>query len=299
MGYRPSGRWRVSPLWLMFILTGAHASAADQPSVTLQRQGGWCVAESANFRCWVCADGEAARELALTCESWRRRLHEQWGLPSVGTWLPRCEVIVHPHQTAYATALNRPGDSSVGSTRMQFDGERIVLRRIDLRRDAADWQGSALPHELTHVVIAERFAGRPLPPWADEGLAMLSESSAKQQVRLNSLHQTLRHGPCYSVRDLMAVRRLPPVEWRDAFYGQSFALTAWLVDRNGPEAFLRFLEACQHQPLDEALRGHLAVEGVAGLEQEWESWVRSPRSSNLADLWRWRPSVELAANVAE
>ena len=67
-------------------------------------------------------------------------------------WSLKCDVHVHPHREAYNRALNRANDTSVGSTMMNFDEGRAVLRRIDVRTDASDWSNAALPHELTHVV---------------------------------------------------------------------------------------------------------------------------------------------------
>ena len=70
---------------------------------------------------------------------------------------------------------------------MNFDQGRTVLRRIDVRADASDWSNAALPHELTHVVLGERFGGHALPRWADEGIAMLSESREKHRERVANL----------------------------------------------------------------------------------------------------------------
>lgn len=298
-------RWLVRgatpTIWLGICLLGTTAGLAKDQTVVLRQVNGWQVAETAHFRCWVCNDPHAAREVALACETWLDRLRNLGATASPEiAWNPRCDVVVHPHRTAYGAALNRPGDVSVGSTRLQFDGERVVCRRIDLRSDVADWQTSALPHELTHVVLAERFHGRPLPPWADEGLAMLSESPAKQSMRLNSLRVALRQQSCYSLRELMAVRTLPPPHLRDAFYSQSFLLTAWLVERHGLEAMLRCLEASQEQSFETALQKELGLEGIAAMEQLWTQWVRSPSTPRVADWWTSPPAaMELASSAAD
>jgi hypothetical protein len=265
---------------------GQAGEAANAEQVSVTQRSGWFVAESRHFQCWVGSTPASALDLAQSCEAWRSRLCEAWGVENPTGWLPRCEVIVHPHRAAYAAAIARPGDVSVGSTRMQIDGERIVWRRIDLRCDAADWTTAALPHELSHVVLAERFHGRPLPPWADEGMAMLSESPTKLQVRLLDLQDALRRRPTYTVRDLLSLRSPPPAHLRDAFYGQSFALTAWLVARTSPQAFARFVEACQHGDIDRALQAELSIAGVAALEQHWRDWTRTPEQMTVQALFQ-------------
>lgn len=278
---RPIGNLRVdrccrTAALLTAVVWGVPGTAQESPAgdrsdgVTVRRSAGWYVAVSDNFRCWTGHSEAEARTLATRCEQLRSRLGSQWGIDAIERpWTPRCDVMLHGTQAAYGTALGRPGEASVGCTRIQFDGDRIVSRRIDLRRDAPDWTVAALPHELTHAVLMERF-GRALPPWADEGMAMLSESAAKQETRLADLHQALHRRTTYDVRDLLAVRQLPPPHRRDAYYGQSLALTLWLVERSGgPREFARFLEASRETSIDEALRSELNLDGVAAVEQAW------------------------------
>jgi hypothetical protein len=275
------------------------AAAPSEDSVTVRQRNGWCVAESRNFSCWTCLEAHRARELAAACETWRVRLQETWGGEGdKRDWIPRCEIVVHSTQSAYNAALARPGDASVGSTQIRYDVERVVQRRVDLRADASDWANAALPHELTHVVLGERFGGRPLPAWADEGLAMLSESPAKRNARLADLRRTLRHRPTYSIGELLSVRQLPAPQRRDAFYGQSLALTSRLVERFGPRDFARFLESCQTTTVDEALRTEFAISGVDGLERDWRQWTRSPAALTIVDLWEPSGSSLATATLA-
>jgi hypothetical protein len=290
--------WGLIFVLLTHDLAGERKATAADPSkiaVTVRQQSGWTVAETSSFCC--CVQQEAmARDLATACEQWKQRLAQTWGpTMDIQVWSPRCEIVVHPSLAEYRAALGRPGDASVGSTRLQFDGERVVLRRIDLRCDATDWCVAALPHELTHVVLAECFPKRPLAPWADEGLAMLSETSLKQQQRMTDLRHALQHRSTYRIADLLAVRQLPPTHLRDAYYGQSLALTSWLVERASPRVFARFLQACDETSLDEALRQEFGLDGVAELEREWQRWARAPQGLDLVELW---PPLDAQAVIA-
>ncbi len=289
---------------MMLVMAGSaaptlaeHRSNASDPStVKITHTGGWCLAESRNFRCWTCQNETEARNLILDCEDLRSRLRVLWGSESTERdWTPRCEIVIHRTQSAYCSTLARPGDSSVGSTRIQFDGERIVSRRIDLRCDAPDWTTAALPHELTHAVLAERFRGRPIPPWADEGIAMLSESASKRETRLADLRHALRHRSTYPIRDLIAVRQLPPLHLRDAYYGQSLVLTSWLVERTSPKAFIQFLEACPETTVDGALRKHFDFSGADALDQAWRQRIQNPETMTQVDLLERGSEVEVAS----
>jgi hypothetical protein len=167
---------------------------------------------------------------------------------------------------------------------MNFDHGRVVFCQIDVRADADDWSNAALPHELTHVVLGERFGGHALPRWADEGIAMLSESSEKHRERLTHLRGTMARRQLLSVDELVRMDRLPNAAQRDAFYGQSVALTSWLIQRSTPARFADFIEDSQNLGMSEALKRHYRIEGVAGLQREWDQWTRQPETVDLVRL---------------
>ena len=275
-------------VWCVFAAPGlAQESDSSNASVplTVRMAGTWTVVESPNFRCY-CQLAEAdARRLAQCCETWRGRLRKIWiTSPDEPCWCPKCDVHVHPHRDAYNQTLNRPGDTSVGSTTMNFDQRRAVLRRIDVRADAGDWSNAALPHELTHVVLGERFGGHALPRWADEGIAMLSESSEKHRERLTNLQETLARRPTLSLADLVRAERMPQPHLRDAFYGQSVALTSWLVRKSTPAKFADFIEESQRSGIDLALKEHYQLNGVAELQREWNEWTQRPEAIEFVSL---------------
>lgn len=268
--------WGVLAAWLPLAL----AAESTAPILTERHQQGWRVVETPSFRCWSQLGSAEARELAESCEVWRMTLRDAWLTDGVGkeSWTPRCDVVVYPTQYAYGAALGRPQDTSVGATTLLFDGDRVTRRRIDLRADALDWADAALPHELTHVVLGDRFAGRPLPKWADEGMAMLAESSAKRAFRRGHLAAMLSRRPGYQMSDLVRVDRLPPAEWRDAFYGQSAALVTLLVERRSSRIFADCVEDSLTLGLEAALRKHYGLAHLTALQAEWQQAVQQPKS---------------------
>ncbi len=253
--------------------------------ISVRVSGAWKLAESANFRCWCQLSDSEARQLAESCETWRTRLRATWiSDPDRANWTPKCEVHVHPHRAAYNQILNRPGDMSVGSTIMNFDQGRTVQRRIDIRSDASDWSNAALPHELTHVVLGERFGGHALPRWADEGIAMLSESAEKHRERLESLQQILARQSAITLADLIKCNRVPSPQLRDAFYGQSLGLSSLLVRKSTPAKFADFVEESITVGVDLALERHYNLKNVAALQVEWNDWVKRPESITFVSL---------------
>lgn len=283
---------RSAVVWIVFLVVVSTINsgqtrlcAAETDSITLRRRGDAWVADTANFSCRMPGTSAAAGELAAHCERLRTHLLGLWDTSSSSAvWLPRCEVVVHPTQAVYNQALNRPNDASVGSTRLNFDQGRVTVRRIDLRADAKDWIDGALPHELTHVIIAEQFQGRALPRWADEGIAMLSESRAKHRLRLHDLRTALRERPTYRMQELTSLRTMPPTHLRDAFYGQSLALTSWLIERSSAAEFLAFVQQSEQVGMEQALRTHFKLDGHRGLQAEWDRWVQQPDQVSIIDL---------------
>ncbi len=252
--------------------------------IQIRRNGVWTVVDSPNFRCSCQLSNPDCIQLVEQCEHWLQLLRQTWteGEANKAVWNPKCELVLHPSQTAYNRALNRPGDTSVGSTQMTFDEGRCVFRRIDLRADANDWQHSALPHELTHTVLAERFGGRPLPRWIDEGIAMHSESEGKRRERLLDLRRILDRGRSMPIQQLLRIDRLPVPELRDAFYGQSIGLTAWFVERSTPAEFATFVEELLTDGFEPALERHYKLRGISELQLKWNEAVRNRAEINWA-----------------
>jgi len=278
--------------WLSLIgllsIQSALADSSPEPKptpLTIRVSGNWKLVETANFRCWSQLADSDARQLAESCETWRQRLRTTWiSRPDRANWTPKCDVYVHPTRAAYNQALNRPGDYSVGTTGMNFDQGRTVYRRIDVRADASDWSNAALPHELTHVVLGERFGGHALPRWADEGIAMLSESAEKHRERLDSLQSIVANQSMLTIAELVRAGQLPAAHRRDAFYGQSLALSSMLVGKSTPARFADFIEESIGIGFDQAIRRHYQMDGLSAVQAEWNTLVKRPDAIRFVSL---------------
>lgn len=229
---------------------------------------GWSVIETANFRVWSPMERQHAAALAERCETLRRELSQKWLAQRVSpNWLPKAEVVVHRTLGEYSAALNISGSESSGCSTIQLDQGRVTYRRIDLRADAVEWSTSTLPHELTHLVIADRFSVRQLPRWVDEGLAVLAESPAKRSQRRQAAAAAKRNQGSLALSDIVLGNPNP----RNclAFYVESAALVEFLVHRRGPEDFLKFVEKAMDNGYDQALREVYQLDGLRGLHDAW------------------------------
>lgn len=176
-----------------------------------------------------------------------------------------------------------PGsERTSGCSTIRTEQGQVIERRIDLRSDAENWASESLPHELTHVVLADQFAKSRIPAWADEGIAMLAESPDKLEKRLNELRGIVATGKTVALRDLVQFAGGPTPAARAAFYGQSVTLTGLLVERGTPAQFLQFVKAGSQSGYDKALRDIYGIESWQTLEGEWRTFVGSGRLRNLA-----------------
>lgn len=233
---------------------------------------GWNCARSANFRIICYARAGDSAKIAEHCEKLRTALNQFWFPDSTAeAWNPPCDVIVHQSAASYSQAVGRGAAATSGSADVQYDGETITARRIDLRSDRLDLLTAALPHEMTHVVVADWTKGRPLPLWADEGMAMLADPAEKQSRHARDLADALGSRAEFNAAELLNLDGYPAHDRWPAFYAQSHALVAYLVRKDSPERLVQFLEAAERSGYDAALREHYGIDGASALRPAWRS----------------------------
>ena len=251
-------------------------------------------AESENFVVTNRHPAQDARKVAELCEDCRTRLQDQWcdctcqtcGCASCGckAWSPRCQVIVHANQTTYLAAVGSGAGQTFGSSLIKFGASRQVShRQIDFRGDSQHG-AAALPHEMTHVVLADLLGGCQPPRWADEGMAILADPHNKQQMHLRDVQAAHARRLAFRAVELITLDRYPHPSRVPAFYGQSASLTAFLVDRDDPATFVSFLRDAVNQGYDAALREHYDIDNVATLEKLWHEG-RSAVQGKVSLAW--------------
>ena len=173
---------------------GANFPAHQDPPAETQRiKGSWRLQDTENF-CICCPTGMDPAPIGRTCESLRAELTRKWLGDSTASqpWTARCYVVVHPSIDSYLREVGSGGKNTLGSSLTKTENGRIVSRRIDLRGDVAEPLCAALPHELTHVLLADVFPGETLSRWADEGIAMLADPPEKLARHGQDLRAALR-----------------------------------------------------------------------------------------------------------
>jgi hypothetical protein len=245
---------------LIFVTTfGVDICCAQAPAT---------VAQATNFVVRSSAADASAADVLAECIALRRKLQAAWfddQQPS--PWRPRCEVVVHSRRASYLAAVGRGGAQTMGSSLTETSRGRIVRRRIDLLVDETG-AVPALAHELTHVLLADRFDGG-VQRRADEGLALLADTPRKQTLHHRDLAYALRTGTTLRVAELLSFERPAAPEQIGVFYGQSLSLVRFFMTRSDRRRLTSFLVSSQNHGYDRALRDVYHIDGVAHLERLW------------------------------
>jgi tetratricopeptide (TPR) repeat protein len=236
-----------------------------------QRPDEWLVMDSANFRVHY-NDAALADQVLQVAEHTRRAVALKWlGEGNLPVWTPKCDIYLYPNVEVYSRATGvgteSPGHSSIGA--VPGDASRVLSRVIHLHVDDPSLLAAVLPHETTHVTLAGQYGAKPIPRWADEGMAILSEPADRVQRHLNSAPNILQEARSFSAAELLQLEEYPGPGMMTAFYGQSVAVVSYLSDLRGPQAFTSFLRTAARESYEAALRKHYSLNGFADLDSRW------------------------------
>jgi hypothetical protein len=238
------------------------------------------VHESASFRVFH-DDPDLAQQVADVAERTRAEQTKRWsGSTPTEPWSPKCDIYLYPSAKIFSAMTGQPEDSPGFST-MGMDAGRINCRRVNLRADHPKVAVAILPHEVTHVVLADFFPRKQIPRWADEGMAVLAEPRAEQRLRAADLDEPLAAGRLFHMGDLM-VMDYPNAEHWALYYAQSVSLTRFLVELGTPGQFLEFVQGCQQRGHEDELRRVYKIDGFAELERRWVEFAKTQTATASA-----------------
>lgn len=270
----------------------SRTAALTPPAVASTiRHRAWHVSETENFQVCSLRGAAEAQRIAAACEQLRQRIAALCGI-AAKPWMPRCQVVLHRDSAAYLAVVGDAGKNTVASALTRRAVDRIRLRQIDVRGDVDDFLSTALPHELCHVLLADRFAEVPL--WCDEGLAILLDPLDKQQLHQRDLQVAVDQGEIMPLNQLLDLRHYPRADQWPIFYGQSASLVRHLLQQGSPPQLLKFVDLQRSHGANIALRDVYGINGLAELQRQWHVPTTGSTSVPLALL----PFAELATPLA-
>ncbi len=180
--------------------------------------------------------------------------------------------MLHGTFAGYRTAVGTLASCTVASCSIESIGGAVATRRIDIRVDRPDWL-QHLPHELTHMLTDGRITTEQLPPWIDEGMALIADPAVKRAAHFRDLQDALQAGRQFRMTDLLACQDYPRPSLMAAFYGQSLSVVEFLIDRGGRERFVDFVKQATREGYDAALRDIYGIRGLPELDLLWLAHV--------------------------
>jgi hypothetical protein len=260
------------------------AGAAPRPVEvhhTPAQGAGWAVAETTNFRVLHRQSREFAEEVARAAEETRSAMSLKWFGDDPPAWTPRCDIWLHATAEDYARETRAPRWSPGHST-IQREGERVTVRRIDLRCDIQHLTDAVIPHETTHQVFCGRFGRHDVPRWADEGVAVLTEPRDRIELHLRNLPMHHQEHTLFPVGQLVKMSNYPDARSIGPFYAGSVSLVEFLsCQAGGPRTFTSFLRDGLDQGYEAALKRHYGIDNFAELQQRWEQHAFAAATAQL------------------
>jgi RNA polymerase sigma factor (sigma-70 family) len=216
-----------------------------------------------------CEEPRCARLVAEMAELHRKRIAEQWLGKELPKWTKPCKIHV-----------KIKAEGAKGATTMAFDDgiSLSMLLQGPLDRILAD----TLPHEVTHTVMATHF-GKPVPRWADEGIAMMSESPEERTRHLRQAGELVNHvfdnrlvrpNPVaigmFPLKDLMPMRSFPdnPL-YAEVLCVQGHSLASFLVERSDRATLLGFVKDGMEGDWNKAAAKHYGFRDLDEMESLW------------------------------
>lgn len=216
---------------------------------------------------------QIAQQVAQAAEQYRKAKAMEWLGQEMPNWPEPCPLRVK-------VTIGGAG----GATSFTFDRGRVLGQNMNIEGSLDRVLASVLPHEVTHTVFAYYFRC-PVPRWADEGGAVLSEDDIERSRHDQLVRQILNSGRAIPLRRLFALRDYPNDVM--TLYAEGYSVSQFLVDRSNRQTFLGFVAyGMGPQGWDNAVRAYYRFNSVDELEQAWLTHLRQTR----------RPAAQLAQN---
>lgn len=219
--------------------------------------------QTRNFIVWA-ATPELAEQAGLAAERHRREIATDWLRNPLPNWNRPCQL--------YVRIANR---EPWGRTTFSFDRGQVFdwVIRVEGPVDAV--LNSVLPHEISHAILASHFR-RPVPRWADEGVATMEEDPAEQRRQKLAARQMLQGADHLELRRLLDMREYPQqMSELVPLYAQGFALAQFLVEKGGKPRLVKFLTLAQNGDWDTAVRKTYGFRNVEALNETWIAWMQT------------------------
>jgi hypothetical protein len=212
---------------------------------------------------------QIAQRVGQMAEYYRKEKAIEWIGHEMPPWSERCPLHVK-------ITLGGAG----GATSFNFMNGQ-VWQTMQIEGSLDRLLASVLPHEVTHTVFAYYFRC-PVPRWADEGGAVLSEDDLERSRHDMMVRQILNSGHAIPLRRLFALRDYPREV--GALYAEGYSVSNFLVASSNRPVFLSFVAHGMQYGWDSAAQSHYHLQSVEQLEEAWLNYLRNTKRQQTTQL---------------
>lgn len=211
-------------------------------------------------------DAQLAQHFGQMAERYRKEKAIEWLGREMEPWPQPCPLYVKPTMSGAG-----------GATKFDYRGGSYTVLSMEIEGPIERMLNSVLPHEVTHTVFAHHFRF-PVPRWADEGGAVLSEDEIERSRHDQLCRQKL------NAHQKMPLRRLFHLkEYEEAggdvmiIYAEGYSVSNYLVEKSDRATFLNFVSTGMRAGWDRAVQNYYGYQSVEHLEEAWLQHLRDTR----------------------
>jgi len=206
---------------------------------------------------------QIAQQVGDYAEAYRKQKAQDWLGRLMPPWPEPCPIRVTVNMGAAG-----------GATSFAFDRGRVLGQNMNIEGSLDRLLSSVLPHEVTHTVFAYYYR-TPVPRWADEGGAVLSEDEIERNRHDMLCRQILNAGHQIPLRRLFNLREYPGDVM--CLYAEGFSVVNYLVGISNRPTFLAFVAHGMNYGWDSAVQSYYRYQSVEELEQAWLAYLRQTK----------------------
>jgi hypothetical protein len=212
---------------------------------------------------------QIAQQVGVYAEAYRKQKALEWLGHEMPPWPERCPIRV-------TVTMNGAG----GATSFAFDRGNVLGQHMNIEGSLDRLLSSVLPHEVTHTVFAYYYR-MPVPRWADEGGAVLSEDDIERNRHDMLCRQILNTpGRQIPLRRLFSLHDYPGDVM--ALYAEGFSIVNYLVSSSNKPTFLAFVAHGMTYGWDNAVQTYYHYQNIDDLEQAWKAYlIRTKKQPQL------------------
>lgn len=251
----------------MLILTILTGVAGVFGSVQAEDAVAWQKVSSTHFLVMHMGDETLAKSVSEHAESYYSTIASDLGYTryqKFWLWDNRLKILIYPNAQAFASACQAP---AWAAGQANYRKHEIA----SYRQSGEGFLSSLLPHELSHLILADYIGAERVPLWVTEGFAEWEQSGHEAIPALAPQSQR------FKLRDLMTMDiRHDTDQHRVAiFYLECASVVGFLIKTHGGESFGTFCRAIRDGKTCEVALATAYPTDAATIETLEERWLKA------------------------